>query len=112
MRLGNKITVVVAGTVVFAGIGGASGMTAGVGDGPSPGAGEASTAKDDDLSRAREVALDVTGGGRVTDTEIGDEESWYEIEVTLPDGRRVDVQLDESFELVGTLPDVGETPGD
>lgn len=39
--------------------------------------------------------------GRVTDTEVGDEESYYEIEVTLDDGRQVDVQLDEWFDVVG-----------
>ena len=39
--------------------------------------------------------------GEVTDTEVGDEESYYEIEVTLGDGREVDVQLDERFEVVG-----------
>jgi hypothetical protein len=54
----------------------------------------------------------VTGAGRVTGTETGDEDSYYEVEVTLPDGRQVDVQLDESFALVGSLPDVEETPAD
>ena len=33
----------------------------------------------------------------MTGTEVGDEESYYEIEVTLDDGRQVDVQLDESL---------------
>ena len=39
--------------------------------------------------------------GDVTDTEVGDEESYYEIEVRLDDGRQVDVQLDERFEVLG-----------
>ena len=39
--------------------------------------------------------------GTVSDTEVGDEESYYEIEVTLEDGRQVDVQLTETFEIVG-----------
>ena len=56
----------------------------------------------DALSRASEAALAHTGGGRVTGTEVGDEESYYEIEVTLEDGRQVDVQLDESFQVVGS----------
>lgn len=55
-----------------------------------------------DLARASEAALAETGGGRVTDTEIEDEESYYEVEVTLDDGREVDVQLDRQFEVVGT----------
>lgn len=39
--------------------------------------------------------------GKVTATEVGDEESLYEVEVTLDDGRQVDVQLDEGFDFVG-----------
>jgi hypothetical protein len=49
---------------------------------------------------AAEAALAHTGGGRVTDTEIGDEDSYYEVEVTLPDGTAVDVQLDDQFHVV------------
>lgn len=39
--------------------------------------------------------------GTVSDIEVGDEESYYEIEVTLDDRRQVDVQLTESFEVIG-----------
>jgi uncharacterized membrane protein YkoI len=53
------------------------------------------------LTRASEAALAHTGGGRVTDTESGDEEGAYEVEVTLDDGREVDVHLDASFEVLG-----------
>jgi hypothetical protein len=53
------------------------------------------------LTRATDAALAHTGGGRVTETEVGDEESYYEVEVTLDDGSQVDVQLDESFAVVG-----------
>lgn len=53
------------------------------------------------LEQASAAALAHTGGGRVTETEVGDEDSYYEVEVTLPDGRQVDVQLDESFVVVG-----------
>ncbi len=42
--------------------------------------------------------------GEVTDTEVGDEESCYEVEVNLDDGRQVDVQLDEDFAVVGSEP--------
>lgn len=55
-----------------------------------------------DLDRASAVALGFTGSGSVTDTEVGDEESYYEVEVTLDDGRQIDVQLDENFNVVGT----------
>lgn len=51
------------------------------------------------LVTASRVALDHLGGGTVTDTEVGDEDSYYEVEVTL-DGREHDVQLDEQFNVV------------
>ena len=62
------------------------------------------------LDQASAAALAHTGGGRVTDTEIGDEESYYEVEVTMPDGRQIDVQLDQSFVVVGSSAD--EQPDD
>ena len=54
------------------------------------------------LDKAVQAALDHTGGGTVTETEVGDEESLYEVEVTLDDGSQIDVQLDENFNVVGT----------
>ncbi|WP_454853867.1 PepSY domain-containing protein [Promicromonospora soli] len=58
-----------------------------------------------DLDRAEAAALAETGGGTVTETEVDDEESKYEVEVTLDDGTQVDVQLDENFTVVGTESD-------
>jgi uncharacterized membrane protein YkoI len=57
------------------------------------------------LDQATRAALAHTGGGRVTETEVGDEESYYEVEVTLDDGSQVDVQLDEEFRVVGSKAD-------
>jgi uncharacterized membrane protein YkoI len=57
------------------------------------------------LERASAAALHETGGGRVTGTEVGDEESYYEVEVTLVDGSQVDVQLDRGFNVVGSSAD-------
>lgn len=57
------------------------------------------------LEQASTAALDHLGEGQVTGTEVGDEESYYEVEVTRDDGRQVDVQLDESFVVVGTEDD-------
>jgi uncharacterized membrane protein YkoI len=54
-----------------------------------------------ELARAKAAALAYTGAGKVTQTEVGDEESKYEVEVTLPDGKQVDVQLDGGFHVVG-----------
>ena len=42
------------------------------------------------LERASAAALAHTGGGRVTETEAGDEDGYYEVEVTLEDGSSVD----------------------
>ena len=57
------------------------------------------------LDQASAAALAHTGGGRVTGTEVGDEEGYYEVEVTLADGRQVDVHLDRSFKVLGTIGD-------
>ena len=53
------------------------------------------------LDQASAAALQHTGGGQVTGTEVGDEQSYYEVEVTRDDGTQVDVQLDRSFNVVG-----------
>ncbi|MCW2580692.1 MAG: hypothetical protein JWR82_2293 [Blastococcus sp.] len=63
----------------------------------------------DALQKAGDAALAETGGGEVTGTEMGDEESYYEVEVTLGDGSQVDVQLDENFAVVGQSADVEES---
>lgn len=61
----------------------------------------------DALEKASEAALQHTGGGTVTDTEVEDEESYYEVEVTREDGSQVDVQLDEDFNVVGSEEESG-----
>ena len=66
----------------------------------------------DALAKASAAALAFTGGGTVTQTEVGDEESLYEIEVTLADGSQVDVQLDENFVVVGNKADPPGTDTD
>jgi uncharacterized membrane protein YkoI len=60
------------------------------------------------LDQASAAALAHTGGGTVSGTEVGDEESYYEVEVTLDDGSQTDVQLDRSFDVVGDEADDGE----
>jgi len=56
-----------------------------------------------ELEQASAAALEHTGEGEVTDTEAGDEDEggFYEVEVTLADGRQVEVQLDQDFKVVG-----------
>ncbi len=104
----SRTVVVVAGTIVLTLSGGASGLTLAGGGSHDDGGGARGA---DALTRAAEVALAVTGGGRVTDTEVGDEESYYQVEITLLDSRQVDVQLDESFVLVDMYADVEDDGG-
>jgi uncharacterized membrane protein YkoI len=58
----------------------------------------------DALEKAKAAALADTPG-RVTGTEVGDEESLYEVEVTRPDGSQADVQLDRDFRVVSSATD-------
>jgi uncharacterized membrane protein YkoI len=85
----------IGGAVVAVALIGATGLAAsGIGDdSEEPITGEA-------LERASAAALAHTGGGRVTETEQGDEDSFYEVEVTLDNGSQVDVQLDKDFNVV------------
>jgi uncharacterized membrane protein YkoI len=70
--------------------------------------GEGSPITGEALTKASEAALAFTRGGTVTATEVGDEESLYEVEVTLADGSQVDVQLDQNFAVVDSKT---EAPG-
>ena len=63
------------------------------------------------LQQASAAALEHTGGGRVTETEVGDEDSYYEVEVTLEDGTQVDVQLDRGFNVVAAETDHEDSGG-
>jgi uncharacterized membrane protein YkoI len=53
------------------------------------------------LERATAAALAHTGGGTVTETEVGDDGAAYEVEVRRADGSQVEVSLDESFDVIG-----------
>ena len=59
------------------------------------------------LKKASDAALEHTGGGEVTETEVGDEESYYEVEVTTDEGQQ-DVQLDRNFNVVSSEGDSDE----
>lgn len=102
----NKTKIVLASTVVAVGVVAGTGAAVAFSDsGDSPITGDA-------LEQASAVALEYTGGGSVTETEIGDEDSYYEVEVTMDDGQQIDVQLDEAFNVVGDKVDSEEGPGD
>ncbi|MCU1698966.1 MAG: hypothetical protein JWR34_5029 [Mycobacterium sp.] len=70
-----------------------------------PDDGEGTPITGDALAKASQAALAFTGGGNVTGTEVGDQESLYQVEVTLDNGNQVDVQLDQNFAVVGNKTD-------
>ena len=92
------ITLAAAAAIVAGGTGAGIAAANGGDDNEAPITGQA-------LDKASAAALEHTGEGRVTETEVGDEESYYEVEVTLDDGSQVDVQLDKSFKVVGSSAD-------
>jgi hypothetical protein len=61
--------------------------------------------------RAVAAALAATGGGTVLETEAGDDGAAYGVEIRLADGRQVEVNLDESFKLIGQEADE-DKPGE
>ena len=103
MRRDGKLVLAGAAVLAAAAIGGGAAIAAGGDDdgGETPITGTA-------LPKAKAAALAHTGGGEVTGTEVGDEESMYEVEVTLEDGSQVDVQLDEDFDVVGSEGDASD----
>jgi hypothetical protein len=50
--------------------------------------------------RATRAALAHTGGGTVTETEAGDDGAAYEVEIRLPNGREVEINLDADFRVI------------
>jgi uncharacterized membrane protein YkoI len=104
MRKRTKITV--AGLAALAVAAGGVGVAvAGGDDTEAPITGSA-------LDKASAAALEHAGGGHVSETEVGDEESYYEVEVTRDDGSQVDVQLDRGFDVVGGEADDESESGD
>ena len=107
MRISKAVQIgaaaVITGAIAVGGIAIAAG--AGGGDSDEPITGDA-------YDMATAAALEYIGEGTVTDTEIGDEESLYEVEITLENGQEVDVQLDANFEVVGSEAEDPNEPDD
>jgi hypothetical protein len=83
------------GVVGLAVIGGGTGIgLAAAGDDDRPLTGSA-------LDQAVAAALAETGGGTVIETEAGDEGAAYGVEIRLDDGRVVEVNLDQDFQVIG-----------
>lgn len=54
-----------------------------------------------ELQQASDAALARTGGGTVLKAETDDGATAYEVDVRLPDGSKVEVNLDRSFQVAG-----------
>jgi hypothetical protein len=90
---------IAAGAVTLAVVGGGAGIAIATGaddDRPLTGS---------NLERATAAALAHTGGGTVTETEVGDDGAAYSVEVRLADGSQVEVNLDERFNVIGQAND-------
>ncbi len=110
MRRTTRIAVAVAATVAGLATAGVAAVSASASDDTDTEIDTPITGTD--LQKASDAALASTGQGRVTGTEVGDEESYYEIEVTLDDGTEVDVQLDANFQVVGSEADTADPDHD
>ena len=63
--------------------------------------------------RAKAAALRITGGGKANAVERDSEHgATYEVEVTKPNGKTVDVYLDASYNVVSVDRDSEESDGD
>ena len=83
-----KLWMIVATVLVIGVFGGGAGIAvAQGGDDDQPITGSA-------LDECTEAALAHTGGGTVTETEVGDDGAAYGVEVRLADGSQVEVSLD------------------
>ena len=107
MTITTKTKVLIAGVAVVAAAGAGVGIAAAGGNDDSEG-----PITGPELDRASAAALAETGEGLVTETEVGDEDSFYEVEVTLDDGSQVDVQLDRDFQVVSSSTDHEDDAGD
>lgn len=94
---------IIAAVVLVALAAGGAAIAGAAGGGDDDGTDKAITGKA--LDHAKAVALQHTGGGKVTGSEAGDEEGAYEVEVTRTDGTQVDVHLDKSFHVINSSGD-------
>jgi uncharacterized membrane protein YkoI len=104
MNSGTKKGLIAAGVVAALGAGGAAIAIGSSGTGDDEGTQRAITGEA--LQKASDAALAHTGGGKVTETEVNDEESYYQVEVTTDKGQQ-DVQLDRNFNVVSSKDDSG-----
>ncbi len=107
----NRTKLWIAGATALALAAGGGGLAVASGSGDDTADSEAPITGNS-LDQASTAALEHVGGGTVSDTETGDEESYYEVEVTREDGSQVDVQLDRDFQVVSQESDEQEPNDD
>jgi uncharacterized membrane protein YkoI len=101
-----RMKIVAGGAVLAALIGGGATWAAARGDDDKPLTG---TARD----KAVAAALEHTGGGTVTETEVGDDGAAYGVEIRLANGKQVEVELDQNFHVIrGVADDDGRGDAD
>ena len=94
-----KLWAIIGAVVLVAAIAGGAGVVVATGgDDDKPISGPA-------YDKAVAAALTHTGGGTVTETEMGDDGAAYSVEVRLDDGRQVEVNLDTDFHVIASEPD-------
>ncbi len=106
--MSTKRTVIGIGAGVLVALGGVVGV--GAAASTSIGADDDSPLSGDTLTRALDAATAAVEG-RVVDTEMGDDGAAYGVEVQRPDGSVVEVQIDASFNVIGTEADEDESDG-
>src|SRR5687767_13077493 len=89
-----KILLIVALVLALGALSAGIAMATGVGDDDKPLSGST-------LDKATAAALEHTGGGTVVETEVGDDGSFYGVEIRLDNGTQVEVNLDENFDVIG-----------
>ena len=106
---------ILAGAVVVAlGVGGTA-IAGGVGSDENNGTGDdgaGTPVTGTALDKAIAIAIHHVGGGRITGSELQDEEGYYEMEVTKSDGSQVDVHLDSHFNVLNARGDGGSDGAD
>lgn len=94
-RISRRVAVIVALVVAAVAVSTGFAIAAASGDDDKPLTGAT-------LDRATAAALQHVGGGTVTETEAGDDGAAYSVEIRRKDGTQVEVNLDESFRVIGT----------
>jgi len=89
-----RVGIVAAVVLALGAVTGGIAIAGGAGDDDKPLTGSS-------LDRASDAALKHTGGGKVIETEVGDDGAAYGVEVRLDDGSVVEVNLNSDYSVIG-----------